>query len=115
MKNRLCHLIHPNSSYLDVWSRVLTSEEFRKECANVLHIIELLLITPFSNATADWRIIDLAEIDWKRTSESARNVLVTRSMISAQTRSNHGSMPKLNLNCSTILLTILLKIEKIQK
>ena len=50
LKNRLCHLIHPNSSYLDVWSRVLTSEEFWKECANVLHIIELLLITPFSNA-----------------------------------------------------------------
>ena len=49
LKNPLCHLIHPNSSYLDVWSRVLTLEEFRKECANVLHIIELLLITPFSN------------------------------------------------------------------
>ncbi|CAB4043863.1 Hypothetical predicted protein [Paramuricea clavata] len=49
LKNPPCHLIHLNSSYLDVWSRVSTLEEFRKECANVQHIIELLLIAPFSN------------------------------------------------------------------
>ena len=48
LKNRLRPLFH--SSYLDVWSGVFTSSEFQEDCANVLHIIELLLITPFSNA-----------------------------------------------------------------
>lgn len=47
LKNRLRHFIQSNSSYLDVWSGVLISVEFRKDCANVLHVIELLLITFF--------------------------------------------------------------------
>ena len=50
LKNRLRHFIHPNCSYLNVWYGVFTSTEFQKECANVLHVIELLLVTPFSNA-----------------------------------------------------------------
>ena len=33
-----------------MWSRVFATEEISKECSNVLHIIELLLITPYSNA-----------------------------------------------------------------
>ena len=67
LKNRLRQFIHPNSSYLDTWSGVLISAEFRKECANVLHIIELLLITPFSNAKLERMFSTMGRVktDWR--------------------------------------------------
>ena len=34
--------------YLDIWERIFTNEETEKECGNILHLIENLLITPFS-------------------------------------------------------------------
>lgn len=40
----------PKPYYLNVWKNVFTNEDIRKDCRNVLHIIELLLITPFTNA-----------------------------------------------------------------
>ena len=67
LKNRLRSLIQHNSSYLNVWSGVFTSEEFRKECGNVLHIIELLLITPFSNAKLERMFSTMGRVktDWR--------------------------------------------------
>ena len=37
-------------NYLDVWQKLLVKESVKSQCPNVLHVIELLLITPFSNA-----------------------------------------------------------------
>ena len=67
LKNRLSHLVHPNCNYLDVWSSVFTSQEFRKDCANALHIIELLLITPFSNAKLERMFSTMKRVktDWR--------------------------------------------------
>ena len=64
LKNRLRPLFH--SSYLDVWSGVFTSSEFQEDCANVLHIIELLLITPFSNAKLERMFSTMGRVktDW---------------------------------------------------
>ena len=36
--------------YLKVWKEVFLNEGIQDECKNVLHIIEILLITPFTNA-----------------------------------------------------------------
>ena len=65
LKNRLHHLLDRNSNYLDVWSGVFTSNELPKEC--VLHIIELLLITPFSNAKLERMFSTMARVktDWR--------------------------------------------------
>ena len=35
--------------YLEIWPKLLTNKDVQASCGNVLHIIELLLITPFSN------------------------------------------------------------------
>ena len=37
------------AKYLDIWERIFTNEETVKACDNILHLIEILLITPFSN------------------------------------------------------------------
>ena len=37
-------------NYLDVWSRIFSEKNIRESCKNSLHIIELLLITPATNA-----------------------------------------------------------------
>ena len=36
------------AKYLDIWEHIFTNEEIVKECDNILHLIEILLITPFS-------------------------------------------------------------------
>ena len=36
--------------YLEIWSKLRTNKDVQASCSNVLHIIELLLITPFTNA-----------------------------------------------------------------
>ena len=41
---------NPRPHYLDIWEKVFKSEEIKNDCPSVLHIIELLLITPFTNA-----------------------------------------------------------------
>lgn len=37
-------------NYLDVWRRLFLNKGVKSRCADVLHIIEILLITPFTNA-----------------------------------------------------------------
>ena len=43
--------VKPSSEvkYLDVWAKVFTNLDLKVECKDMLHIIELLLITPFAN------------------------------------------------------------------
>ena len=36
--------------YLEVWKSIFTNDNIKRECRNVLHFIEWLLITPFTNA-----------------------------------------------------------------
>ena len=36
--------------YLEVWKSIFTNDNIKRECKNVLHVIELLLTTPFTNA-----------------------------------------------------------------
>ena len=36
--------------YLEVWKSIFTNDNVKRECKNVLYVIELLLITPFTNA-----------------------------------------------------------------
>ena len=36
--------------YLEVWKSIFTNGNVKRECKNVLHVIELSLITPFTNA-----------------------------------------------------------------
>ena len=37
------------AKYLDIWERIFINKETVKECDNILYLIEILLITPFSN------------------------------------------------------------------
>ena len=39
--------------YLDIWSKVFTSETIKEECKNILHIFEIMLIVPFTNAKVE--------------------------------------------------------------
>ena len=35
--------------YLEVWKSIFTNDNVKRECEDVLYVIELLLITPFTN------------------------------------------------------------------
>ena len=39
--------------YLDIWSKVFTSKTIKEEFKNILHIFEILLIVPFTNAKVE--------------------------------------------------------------
>ena len=41
-------------NHLDVWRRLFLNENIKADFADVLQIIEILLITPFTNAKLDW-------------------------------------------------------------
>ena len=50
----------PKVKYLGICERVFSNENIIEECKNVLHIFEILLITPFSNAKLKlmfWRML----------------------------------------------------------
>ena len=44
---------NPKASYLDTWKYIFCNEGVKKECGNILHIFEILLITPFTNAKVE--------------------------------------------------------------
>ena len=37
-------------NYLNVWQKLLVNESVKSQCSNILHVIELLLVTTFTNA-----------------------------------------------------------------
>ena len=43
----------PNESYLEIWHRIFTNNEVMAECQNIMHIFEILMIVPFTNAIAE--------------------------------------------------------------
>ena len=52
LKTHMVPLIKNNQKehYIDIWQGVMKSEWIVNDCSNILHIIEILLCTPFSNA-----------------------------------------------------------------
>ena len=41
---------HKKVKYHQIWKKVLENSDLKKECENVLHVIKILLIIPFTNA-----------------------------------------------------------------
>ena len=41
---------NPKEHYVTTWQRIFKSDYVRDDCGNILHIIEILLCTPFTNA-----------------------------------------------------------------
>ena len=41
------------SNYLDIWQKIFHNESIKEECKNVLHVFEIMLIVPFTNAKVE--------------------------------------------------------------
>jgi hypothetical protein len=54
-------------TYLEVWKRVLTNDSIKAECENILHLIEILLIIPFTNAKVErmFSCMNRVKSDWR--------------------------------------------------
>ena len=52
LKNHIIYILENNfkTTYLNIWKKVFTNSTILEECKNVLHIFEILLITPLTNA-----------------------------------------------------------------
>ena len=61
-----------SAKYLDVWRKIFTNADVRRECRNVLDIIEILLVTPFSNAKLERMFSRMARVksDWRNPASS---------------------------------------------
>ena len=57
----------PKVIYFEIWKRVFSNEYIVEECKNVLHIFEILLITPFPNARLERMFSRMLRIknDWR--------------------------------------------------
>ena len=53
--------------YLDVWANVFKNFSLKSQCKDVLHLIELLLITPFTNAKLErmFSRMNRVKADWR--------------------------------------------------
>ena len=40
-------------NYLDIWKKIFQNDTIKNECRNVLHIFEIMLVTPFTNAKVE--------------------------------------------------------------
>ena len=69
LKAYMLPIISNNKScgYLDIWKKVFNNDEIKSDCSNVLHIFELLLITPFTNAIVERMFSRMARVktDWR--------------------------------------------------
>ena len=54
------------SSYLEVWKTVFWNDMIKKEYKNIFLILEILLVTPFTNANDEIMFLCMAHIktDW---------------------------------------------------
>ncbi|XP_057291390.1 zinc finger protein 862-like [Hydractinia symbiolongicarpus] len=66
---------NPREYYLKVWKRVFTNEHIRKDCENILHIIEILLCTPFTNAKVERGFSRMARVKSDFRSHLSRDML----------------------------------------
>ena len=51
-----------SDDYLKTWKRVFTSVAVKNECGNILHIFEILLIMPFTNAKLERMFSRMARV-----------------------------------------------------
>lgn len=69
LKSRVCDMLVSvrEVNYLDVWSKIFTNTPLKGECVDVLHIINLLLITPFTNAKVERMFSRMKRVktDWR--------------------------------------------------
>lgn len=69
LKNRIRPTIAHDGKqkYLEIWARVLTNDILKVKCSDALHIIELLLITPFTNAKLErmFSRMNRVKTDWR--------------------------------------------------
>ena len=55
LKTHMLPLVKNNKcvKYLNIWSKVFTSETIREECKNILPIFEIMSIVTFTNAKVE--------------------------------------------------------------
>ena len=49
VQNRDCG----KSNHLDIWQKIFCNESIKQECKNILHVFEIMLIVPFTNAKVE--------------------------------------------------------------
>ena len=69
LKNCVKHTVSglKDVNYLEVWAKLLTNKSVKEDCSVVLHVIELLLITPFTNAKVERMFSQMNRVktDWR--------------------------------------------------
>ena len=58
---------NPKEYYLNIWEKIFNDENVKRECQNILHLFEILLITPFSNAKLERMFSCMLRVknDWR--------------------------------------------------
>ena len=61
--------------YLKIWQRVFKSDLVKEDCDNILHIIEILLCTPFTNAKLERMFSRMARVKTDYRNRLSRDLL----------------------------------------
>ena len=66
---------NPKEFYLKIWQRVFNADLVKEECGNILHIIEILLCTPFTNAKLERMFSRMARVKTDYRNRLCRDLL----------------------------------------
>ena len=76
LKNRVKHTVSglKDVNYLEVWAKLLTNKSVKEDCSDVLHVIELFLITPVTNAKVErmFSRMNRVKTDWRSSLKRER-------------------------------------------
>ena len=68
---------NPKEHYLDIWSKCFMNSDVRDECNTVLHLIESLLCTPFTNAKVERGFSRMARVKTDFRSQLSRRRMLS--------------------------------------
>ena len=66
---------NPKEHYINIWQRVMKSDIISNDCPNILHIIEILLCMPFSNAKLEQMFSRMARVKTDYHNRLSRSLL----------------------------------------
>ena len=101
LKTYIFLMLHnsPNESYLEIWHRIFTNNEVMAEYQNIMHIFEILMIVPFTNAIVERLFSRLNRVKTDFRNRLSRSRLDTCLRVGEEGPSNKDVVPDRLINC----------------
>ena len=101
LKTYIFLMLHnsPNESYLEIWHRIFTNNEVMAKCQKIMHIFEILMIVPFTNAIVERLFSRLNRVKTDFRNRLSRSRLDTCLRVGEEGPCNKDFVPDRVIDC----------------